>query len=58
MIHGLREGLAGDSLFRILGILNGTCNYILTRMEGEGVSFTSALKEAQALGFAEADPHR
>ena len=56
VIHGLQEGLAGDSLFRILGILNGTCNYILTRMEGEGVSFASALKEAQALGFAEADP--
>ncbi len=56
ILHGLREGLAGDSLFRIMGILNGTCNYILTRMEAEGVSFGSALEEAQELGFAEADP--
>ena len=52
----MREGLAGDRLFRIAGILNGTCNYILTRMDGAGLSFADALKEAQALGFAEADP--
>ncbi len=56
VIHGVREGLAGDSLVRVMGILNGTCNYILTRMESEGASFGSALKEAQELGFAEADP--
>ena len=56
IIHGVREGLAGDSLVRVLGILNGTCNYILTRMEADHVAFDDALREAQALGFAEADP--
>ncbi len=55
-IIGIQEGLAGDRLYRIDGILNGTCNYILTRMEASGTSFHSALKEAQELGFAEADP--
>ncbi|SVE32363.1 uncharacterized protein METZ01_LOCUS485217, partial [marine metagenome] len=56
VIQGLRDGLSGDRLFRILGILNGTCNYILTRMESEQVSFEKALGEAQELGYAEADP--
>ena len=56
VIHGLRHGLAGDRLSRILGILNGTCNYILTRMEAGGVAFDAALREAQELGYAEADP--
>ena len=56
VIRGLQEGLAGDRFFRIRGILNGTCNYILTRMEHAKVSFTTALEEAQELGFAEADP--
>ncbi len=56
IVRGLQEGLAGDRLVRILGILNGTCNYILTRMESAHVPFADALKEAQALGFAEADP--
>lgn len=56
IIHGLRQGLAGDRLFRILAILNGTCNYILTRMEADGVAFDFALREAQELGYAEADP--
>ncbi|MDE3110410.1 MAG: homoserine dehydrogenase, partial [Acidobacteriota bacterium] len=55
-IIGIQEGLAGDKLYRIAGILNGTCNYILTRMEAIGSSFQAALKEAQELGFAEADP--
>jgi homoserine dehydrogenase len=55
-IIGIQEGLAGDNLFKIEGILNGTCNYILTKMESTGTSFADALKEAQALGFAEADP--
>jgi homoserine dehydrogenase len=55
-IIGIQEGLAGDRLYRIAGILNGTCNYILTKMEAIGASFQSALKEAQELGFAEADP--
>jgi homoserine dehydrogenase len=56
VISGLHEGLAGDELFKIQGILNGTCNYILSQIESKGVSFNSALQEAQKLGFAEADP--
>jgi homoserine dehydrogenase len=56
VISGLQEGLAGDELVQLCGILNGTCNYILTRIESAGVSFEEALKEAQKLGFAEADP--
>ena len=56
VLLGLQEGLAGDRLFRISGILNGTCNYILSRMESAGVSFEAALAEAQQLGYAEADP--
>ena len=56
IVRAVREGLAGDRLFRIEGILNGTCNYILSRMDNNGLTFDEALKEAQALGFAEADP--
>ena len=56
VISGLHEGLAGDELFKIYGILNGTCNYILSQIENAGVSFQGALAEAQKLGFAEADP--
>ena len=56
IVRAVREGLAGDRLFRIEGILNGTCNYILTRMDHNGLSFSDSLKEAQALGLAEADP--
>jgi homoserine dehydrogenase len=56
VISGLQEGLAGDELIELCGILNGTCNYILTRIESAGVSFAEALQEAQKLGFAEADP--
>jgi homoserine dehydrogenase len=55
-IIGIQEGLAGDRLYKIAGILNGTCNFILTKMEATGASFAAALKEAQELGFAEADP--
>jgi len=55
-IIGIQEGLAGDRLYRIAGILNGTCNYILTQMEAHGASFDSALKDAQKLGYAESDP--
>jgi homoserine dehydrogenase len=55
-IMGIQEGLAGDRLFKIAGVLNGTCNFILTKMESTGASFETALKEAQELGFAEADP--
>ena len=56
VISGLQEGLAGDELVELCGVLNGTCNYILTRIESAGVSFAEALQEAQKLGFAEADP--
>jgi homoserine dehydrogenase len=56
IVKTLREGLAGNSLARIYGILNGTCNYILTRMEQEKLSFAECLSEAQRLGYAEADP--
>lgn len=55
VVQALREGLAGDHLFRVSGILNGTCNYILTRMEAAALPFEEALAEAQAKGFAEAD---
>jgi homoserine dehydrogenase len=56
VIKTLREGLAGTGINRVYGILNGTCNYILTRMEQEGLSFAECLKDAQRLGYAEADP--
>ncbi len=55
-VIGIQEGLAGDRLHRIAGILNGTCNFILTEMEAHERSFETALKEAQARGYAEADP--
>ncbi|MDA8308974.1 MAG: homoserine dehydrogenase [Deltaproteobacteria bacterium] len=56
IIKSLREGLAANRITTIFGILNGTANYILTRMTDNGLSFAEALKEAQALGYAEADP--
>ena len=56
IVKTLREGLAGNQIVRVYGILNGTCNYILSRMELEGLSFDVCLKEAQRLGYAEADP--
>ncbi len=56
IIKALREGLAGNRITRVLGILNGTCNYILSTMEDSGRDFKDVLKEAQDLGFAEADP--
>ncbi len=56
IVKTLREGLAANALERISGILNGTCNYILTEMERTGASFETVLAEAQALGYAEADP--
>jgi homoserine dehydrogenase len=55
IIKTLREALAGNTVSRIYGILNGTCNYILTRMEQENLSFADCLAAAQALGYAEAD---
>jgi homoserine dehydrogenase len=56
IVKTLREGLAGNALARVYGILNGTCNYILTRMEQEELTFAECLKDAQRLGYAEADP--
>src|SRR5262245_2513514 len=56
IIKTLREGLGGSRISRVYGILNGTCNYILTRMAKERLSFDVCLKEAQNLGYAEADP--
>jgi len=56
IIRPLRESLAGDRVRRVLGILNGTTNFILTRMTEEGIGFDLALGEAQRLGYAEADP--
>jgi homoserine dehydrogenase len=56
IVKTLREGLNGNSFTRIYGILNGTCNYILSRMEEERISFQDCLREAQQLGYAEADP--
>jgi homoserine dehydrogenase len=55
VVRGLREGIAADRLTTVSGILNGTCNYVLTRMESAGLPFDAALAEAQAQGFAEAD---
>jgi homoserine dehydrogenase len=56
VIKMLREAMAGNTVSRIFGIMNGTCNYILTRMEQEGLSFDECLQDAQRLGYAEADP--
>ena len=56
IIKTLREGLAGNRVGKLFGIMNGTCNYILTKMANESRSFADVLKEAQALGYAEADP--
>ena len=56
LIHGVREGLAGDRLLRVAGILNGTCNYILSRMAASDEGMDVVLGDAQRLGYAEADP--
>ena len=56
VIKTLREALAGNKISRVSGILNGTCNFILSQMESKGVSFEAALKDAQQRGFAEAEP--
>ena len=52
----LRDSLAGDTVTRVLGIMNGTTNYILDQMDTTGATFADALKDAQELGYAEADP--
>jgi homoserine dehydrogenase len=56
IVKTMRESLAGNDINRVFGILNGTCNYILTKMAVDGRSFHEVLKEAQTLGYAEADP--
>ena len=56
ILRPLRESLVGDHVIRIMGIVNGTTNYILTKMDENGAAFADALKEAQSLGFAESDP--
>jgi homoserine dehydrogenase len=56
IIKTLREGLNGNTFARVYGILNGTCNYILSRMEQDRLAFADCLREAQRLGYAEADP--
>ena len=56
VLSGLHEGLGGDRLLKLTGILNGTCNFILTKIERTGAPFADALAEAQQAGFAEADP--
>ena len=56
ILRPMRESIVGDHVHRVMGIVNGTTNYILTKMDEEGSAFADVLKEAQALGFAEADP--
>ncbi len=56
ILRPLRESLVGDHVQRVMGIVNGTTNYILTKMDENGTAFSEALKQAQDLGFAESDP--
>jgi homoserine dehydrogenase len=56
IIRGIREGLAGDTMLGVVGILNGTCNYVLSRMAATGESMGLVLNKAKSLGFAESDP--
>ena len=56
IMHTLGNGLAGNKFLALYGVLNGTCNYILTRMAAEGLTYEQALAEARELGYAEADP--
>ncbi len=56
VIKALTEGLAGNDITRVMGVMNGTCNYILTRMESGGLSYQQAFEEADKLGYLEADP--
>jgi homoserine dehydrogenase len=56
LIHAMQEGLAGNTILRLCGVFNGTCNFILTRMSEEGLTYEQALAEARELGYAEADP--
>ncbi|MFV2035472.1 MAG: homoserine dehydrogenase [Halocynthiibacter sp.] len=56
VVKALGEGLAGNSINRIMGVMNGTCNYILTRMESTGLPYATVFEEARALGYLESDP--
>ncbi|MEI8330514.1 MAG: homoserine dehydrogenase [Methanomicrobiales archaeon] len=56
IMHTLEQGLAGNDILALYGVLNGTCNYILTRMADEGLTYEQALMEAREMGYAEADP--
>jgi len=56
LIHAMQEGLAGNTISRLYGVFNGTCNYILTRMGEDSLTYEQALAEARELGYAEADP--
>jgi len=56
VMHTLEQGLAGNEILALYGVLNGTCNYILTRMAAEGLTYEQALMEAREMGYAEADP--
>ena len=56
IMHTLEQGLAGNEILALYGVLNGTCNYILTRMAAEGLTYEQALMEAREMGYAEADP--
>ena len=55
-VKALTEGLAGNEITRVMGVMNGTCNYILTRMEAEGLPYEAVFEEARGLGYLEADP--
>jgi homoserine dehydrogenase len=57
VIKSLTEGLAGNKITRVMGVMNGTCNYILTRMQSAGLSYDEVFAEADALGYLEADPN-
>ena len=57
VVKALTEGLAGNKINRVLGVMNGSCNYILTRMENAGLSYAEVFAEANALGYLEADPN-
>ena len=57
VVKALTEGLAGNEIRRVMGVMNGTCNYILTRMESAGLAYAEVFEEARQLGYLEADPN-
>jgi homoserine dehydrogenase len=57
VIKALTEGLAGNRMKRVMGVMNGTCNYILTRMQAENLPYETVFEEARQLGYLEADPN-